>query len=525
MLDRQLTIIRSMDDADRIATGQSVRALVLLAALLTCVSCSRNAQHSSAGHIITGRVVSKGTPIAGATVRLKATKYETTSDQNGHFTLAVPQQESTQTITASAKGFFIGGAANSSFVTINLAPLPTRDNPAYEWVDPAPDDSSPGNCGNCHQEIYQQWSLGSHANSLRDKHFINLYDGTDWHGNQDRGWNLLKEHPEGAGVCATCHAPSAGIDKLAIGDARDISGVEAAGIHCDFCHKVKEVLIENVGVTHGRFGMELLRPDHGQLFFGPLDDVDRDEDVHLEMQNESRFCAACHEGIVFGVHVYSTYSEWQSSQAHKRGKQCQDCHMKPNGKMKNIAPGFGGVERDPRTLASHDLFPGGQLEMLKNCLQVKTTATRTNDMVNVSVEITSRQVGHRVPTGFVDRNLILLVAGADKNSRIINALSGPVLHDAAGQLAGRSGKLFAKLLLDENGNGPVPFWQPVHEVIDTRLEPEKADVSEFKFPHNLQTVRVRVLYRRFWESTSGEKNWPDKPSVVHDQTQTVRAGL
>ena len=68
-----------------------------------------------------------------------------------------------------------------------------------------------------------------------------------------------------------------------------------------------------------------------QLFFGPLDDVDRGEDAFSPLYRESRYCASCHEGIVFGVHVYSTYSEWLSSPARRAGKQCQDCHMAPTG--------------------------------------------------------------------------------------------------------------------------------------------------------------------------------------------------
>ena len=43
--------------------------------------------------------------------------------------------------------------------------------------------------------------------------------------------------------------------------------------------------------------------------------------------------ASGHEGVVFGVHVYSTYSEWLDSPARKQGRHCQDCHMKPTGTM------------------------------------------------------------------------------------------------------------------------------------------------------------------------------------------------
>ena len=56
--------------------------------------------------------------------------------------------------------------------------------------------------------------------------------------------------------------------------------------------------------------------------------------------------------------------------AKKRGQHCQDCHMKPTGKMTNMAPGHGGVERDPMTLANHRFFDGSREDMLRRCLQL-----------------------------------------------------------------------------------------------------------------------------------------------------------
>src|SRR5207244_7472645 len=94
-----------------------------------------------------------------------------------------------------------------------------------------------------------------------------------------------------------------------------------------------------LGVTHGRYILGLLRPAEGQLFFGPLDDVDRGEDALAPIYGESRYCASCHEGVVFGVRVYSTYSEWLDSPARREGKQCQTCHMTPTGTLTHLAPG------------------------------------------------------------------------------------------------------------------------------------------------------------------------------------------
>src|SRR5262249_41172103 len=160
---------------------------------------------------------------------------------------------------------------------------------------------------------------------------------SDWHGRPNVGWNLRADHPFGIGVCASCHAPTAGFDD----DLTRLGGVAARGVHCDYCHKGADVTDGPLGLTHGRFGLKLLRPRDDQLFFGSLDDVDRGEDAYSPLYRQSRYCASCHEGVVFGVHVYSTYSEWLDSPARRQGQQCQSCHMAPTGRMSNIAPGKG----------------------------------------------------------------------------------------------------------------------------------------------------------------------------------------
>ena len=178
------------------------------------------------------------------------------------------------------------------------------------------------------------------------------------------------QYPDGIGVCNACHAPTVPFDT----DLRSLSGDAVHGVHCDFCHKIAKASTERIGFTHGRYGLQLLRPPHpspsppggegrvrgssqGQIFFGPLDDVDRGEDSYSPLYHESRYCASCHEGVIFGVPVYTTYSEWLASPARTEGKQCQSCHMTPTGTMTNIAPGKGGRAAPPRASAR---LPGGQ---------------------------------------------------------------------------------------------------------------------------------------------------------------------
>lgn len=192
--------------------------------------------------------------------------------------------------------------------------------------------------------------------------------------------------------------------------------------------------------------------------------------------------------------------------------------MAPTDVLTNIAPGHGGVERDPRTLASHVLFPVGQAETLRRAVRATAALSRDGDAVRATVRVRADGVGHRVPTGFIDRHLLLVVDGHDPAGRSLPATRGPVLPSAAGAgLAGLSGRLFGRLRADIAGNEPAPFWRGGPDPADTRLSPGVADVSEYRFPPELSRVRVRVLYRRFWKEVTDAKGWGDRDLVVCDR--------
>ena len=473
---------------------------------------------------LTGRVLAGGKPVAAAVVRIQGQSASTLTDEAGRFELPWPRDSADEfTLTAAKAGYFIGGRSLAAEtpaepIEIELAAMPLEDCTRYAWVDPTPNEADSGRCGNCHREIYDEWKLSGHAAAANNRRFSNLYDGRDWQGRPERGWSLLAENSHGAGVCSSCHAPSLEPDNPDFDDLRGVSGVAAQGVHCDLCHKIREVSTEHLGLTHGRFAFEWLRPEHGQVFFGPLDDVARGEDVFSPLERQSRFCAACHEGIVFGVPVYTTYSEWLDSPARRQGKQCQTCHMAPTGSLTNIAPGAGGIERDPHTLASHQMLPGGREAMLKKCLKLALRQEAAGDGVAVCVDLTAHDVGHRVPTGFVDRHLALAIEAFDAEGQSIDAISGPRLPAAAGgPLAQQPGVLFAKLLTDAEGHAPAPFWRAGIAADDTRLAPDEPHSSRWTFPPGVRRVRARLWYRRFWPETVAAKSWPEDEILVFDR--------
>jgi hypothetical protein len=398
-------------------------------------------------------------PACGAVVRVKGTAICTRTDDAGSFRLPWGRR-----ITASLPGHYIAGAKARADLALHLRPLPTQDNPDYEWVSPTPDSADEGRCGNCHRTTYREWSGSAHAQSTTSPHFLRFYD------------QLLSERPDGSAVCSSCHAPAIRDDDALV-NLRKLEGVAAQGTHCDYCHKVAGLEDGEVGLTHGRYLLKLLRPKEGQLFFGPLDDVDRGEDAHSPLYRDSRYCAACHEGTVFGVPVYTTYSEWQASPARRMGQHCQDCHMKPTGSMANTAPGHGGIDRNPLTLSNHSFWDGSQLAMLRRSLNAEASF----DGPSVSIRITAKGVGHRVPTGFIERRLEAQAVGLN----------------AAGQVIGVHRWAYRKNTRGDGTGKKAPFWRATADVDDNRLSPGVPDTRRLKFGPGLASVQFRLTHRRY----------------------------
>ena len=84
-------------------------------------------------------------------------------------------------------------------------------------------------------------------------------------------------------------------------------------------------------------------------------------------------------------------------------------------------------------------------------------------------------------------------------------------------MAGKSGRLFTKLLTNTDGRSPAPFWRPVRDVADTRLRPGEPEVFAFHFPPTAVQLRVRVLHRRFWWEVAQSKAWPAQDVTVLDR--------
>lgn len=539
---------------------------------------------------VTGVVHSDEGPVTNAIVRVQATENKVITGNDGVFKLTGLRPQETVTITASAPGHYIGwtavqpDATETVSVTVELYEHFITDNFEYDWFEENGLEGSEA-CGACHPS-YAEWLADGHSQSAVNPRFLTMYAGTDVHGNKSPPYeksnlgvplppDLTKPYygpgfkldfPTISGSCATCHTPTAakqsnkqncgwsGCHQDSTSDFAgqtldrgvsplDLKSDAAEGISCEFCHKIGHVSLDRkTGLPYpdlpGILSLRLYRPDAGHdLLFGPLDDIARTDipasrDVYLPLQEESRFCAGCHYGILGGVVVgnmqvkggvlvYSSFSEWLDSpySDEQSGQTCQDCHM-PSGDANYIAyPERGGVFRDPSQVHNHRMLSE---ELLHNALTLSADATMADGKVQVAVNVTNNKTGHHVPTDSPLRHVMLVVTAQDDAAQPLPLLDGSLLPEWTGNYSGQPGRAYAKILQDEwTGESPTgAIWRPVQIKEDTRIAAMSSDISHYEFDSldtATVTVTVRLIYRKAFQQLAQWKGWND-PDIVMEET-------
>jgi hypothetical protein len=272
-----------------------------------------------------------GQPLAGATVRIRASQHSTHTDSQGRFTLVGFDPTFRLRITGWADGHYVGGRTvwpwNREIVLV-LDSYTVADDSSYDWIAPAVDDrtlwedvkvrarldptgalapdtlffkAAEGlrlGCRDCHGEvIYDQWAASAHALGFSNARFASMYNGTDLSGvrrspstryGYDRdygrfplrpdpsqpyyGPGYLLDFPATAGNCATCHLPGASLAAPYGVTPDTVDGVDALGAHCDFCHKISDVrLSPDTGLPYenmpGTLSLVMMRPAPDRQLF------------------------------------------------------------------------------------------------------------------------------------------------------------------------------------------------------------------------------------------------------------------
>ncbi|MBN2148268.1 MAG: carboxypeptidase regulatory-like domain-containing protein [Anaerolineales bacterium] len=543
---------------------------IALAFLLT-------ACHLAPSVTIQGIVMDENGPLAGATVRIQGTENASQSDAEGRFLLEGVAEGTAVVVSAWSDGYYCAKSEPitppASKVILSLHPYQTEDNPAYTWISPVGEDS----CYSCKAGITQVWlENDAHAGAASNPRFLTMYYGTDVSGNQSPltqfgsspdygsfplpvlpgtpyyGPGYKLDYPDSAGNCAACHLPGMAVDDPYGADPNTASGADAYGIHCDFCHKVAAVKLDpQSGLPYpnmpGVLSMDIRRPFtddplHFQLFFGTFDDDNvPEEDTYLPLIEQSAFCAPCHYGVFWDTVVYNSYGEWLASPYNDpvNGKTCQQCHMPAptllNGEeISNVAPGKGGIERDPSTIHAHT-FPGASNEeLLQNAVTMDASAREESGLVLVSVSITNDQTGHHVPTDSPLRQLILLVQATDAMGQPLTLLEGPLVPEwggigdrESGHYAGLPGTGYARIL-EEAWTYVSPsgaYWNPTRVVSDNRLPAFASDTTAYTFAGaegGGYQIDITLFFRRAPITLMEQKGWAVADIVMETKTLNGR---
>lgn len=488
---------------------------------------------------ISGRVrAANGSALAAAWVRVQTTANLTFSAADGSFTLGGLAASQPVTVTAWHAGYKIGWqyvTPPADDVVITLRPYDMRDNPDYVWNTSYPDPGNPTlGCGHCMAPSFPEWSDSAHAGAAANARFFSLYNGTDISGQGMVAPGYKLDFPGTAGNCAACHAPGAAADAPLTTDMNTLTGVNREGVFCEFCHKIGDVHLDPAtqrpyADAPGVLSLRLHRVYPGdQLFFGTLDDVTR-RVSYLPLEQESRFCAPCHQAAFDGTPIYESYREWQESPYPAEGIECQTCHMPPGTSPTFVRPEKGGLERDPGRLASHRDLGLKDVEFMQSAVAMTVTARQTANVVWVEVALHNVGAGHHAPTDSPLRNMILVVAATDDQGQPLVQRGGSTVPAWGGAEAGQPGQGYAKILQDvATGASPVAsYWKPTRILSDNRIPARATDITRYTFTAPADGAAAQITatltFRRAFQALERAKGWPASDLVMAQETVTASA--
>ena len=213
-------------------------------------------------------------------------------------------------------------------------------------------------CGECHKQIYEEWSSSNHAYASISPMFHKF----------EQKFQDLTQGTVGT-FCVRCHQQVG----TQLGEKREAplwarSQISREGVSCINCHRVKE----QYGKVNGERRVEpgkIYEPVYGSGEKSVIKDVladketysvktsadGRGNDIHKGMITndqitKSEFCVSCHQVAVnLGIKLEIVWDLYRDSPARQAGVSCQDCHMgkvpgKPEGYAKAPSAIVGGKE-------------------------------------------------------------------------------------------------------------------------------------------------------------------------------------
>jgi hypothetical protein len=246
------------------------------------------------------------------------------------------------------------------------APIPVIDDEVLSHYPTA------AQCGECHKQIYDEWSSSNHAYASISPMFHAF----------EQKFQELTQGTVGT-FCVRCHAQVG----TQLGENRETpmwqrAEISREGVTCITCHRVKE----QYGKVDGQRRVEpgkIFDPVYGTGEKSVIKDIiaeketysvktskdGRGTSIHNGMMTnpqlaKSEFCVSCHQVAVnLGIKLEIVWDQYRDSPARKAGVTCQDCHMgkvpgKPEGYATAPSAIVGGKEINPGRKHTNHRFIG-----------------------------------------------------------------------------------------------------------------------------------------------------------------------
>ncbi len=378
---------------------------------------------------------------------------------------------------------------------------------------------SPQTCGDCHSEIYEQWSNSMHNLAHKDFIYRRVAEYTL------RGAHTKDEKAE-AESCVKCHIPIgvlANTPSKTSEDTLKSSPLAGEAIQCDYCHStVKIEKMYNNGIV--------VEPGYGEddpgIKRGPYKDSESDfhESNFSVLHTESAFCGTCHnvKHVVFKTDLETTYDEWKSSPYNSKDPSkkvtCQGCHMyqKPGVPATGMTkrpenPGLASDDGPERSHVFTHYFIGGNNyipgvfkdknktkmaeDRLKHAATLSIDASSLREKGKFTVKVINSGAGHYLPTGLTEvRQMWLEIMVLNDAGKTVYVSGEP---DPNGYLS-KNTVLFNTTFGDGKGN-IVHSVAKAREILkDLRIPPLKSFEKHVSLPLQIEKitcVKARLLYR------------------------------
>ncbi len=360
-------------------------------------------------------------------------------------------------------------------------------------------------CGECHSDIYDQWS-----GSMHSKAFIDPI----WRS----ATKLFFKEATSSGeilemkACVKCHTPL-GFRSYSIsspGDDYDkLAEVPAQGIFCNWCHNISDLKhIGDAGYEVSPGGGE----DSPSTMLGPRKDADSDfhPTKYSELHTRSEFCGLCHNvsHAENGLPIEATYNEWKGSPYNTGNPEtsvhCQDCHMRQRPGIpstgKTSRPDNPGRAADSGPDREHiwtHYFVGGNsvvtkllggevnskmaVERLKNAADmeiIKESSYSRNELSSFRVKVFNSGAGHFLPTGITEvRQMWLDVSITDSEGETVFR-SGAL--DKNGNID-KNAVIYHTLLGNQKGEPVLNVAMADRVLYDYRIPPKGYVIERYSF--------------------------------------------